>query len=457
LLQWNVAQGASIKGQVTDGTAPIAGVVVSDGYTVTVTDAAGKYAMEKKLQAKFVFISVPENYEIPAEGNIPRFYYKIDSAPTDMEANFTLKPAAVQDSFVLVALADPQPNKEKYLKRFDSETMAELSAIEKDFPAGTNFVGITAGDLVWNAPQLYPGYVKAFEKISFPVYQVIGNHDHDEDVHEDYYASHYFEQYFGPTYYSFNRGKCHIIGLDNIIHSTRKDYKEEVTQEQLDWLKQDLSRVSKDKLIIISMHAPSMFRNGKTLNNSKALYALLDGYETFFVSGHTHRISYMEPNKHIRDFNLGAVFGDGWSGDISNCGSPNGYGIFKIKGNKLDNYYFKATGHPHSYQMRLYPPGACPDKEFSVIAYIWGWHKGWKMEVFEDGKSKGKMTQFKAFDPEAFDFYDGPEKPKEKPSREPAKTDEIFFYTPQKENCSVKLVVTDNFGNVYTEEIQVKK
>ena len=66
--------GMNLVGRVTDGTGPIEGVVVSDGVTVTTTDAQGIYQMRVKRNAPFVFVSVPAEYEIPVENGMPKIY-----------------------------------------------------------------------------------------------------------------------------------------------------------------------------------------------------------------------------------------------------------------------------------------------------------------------------------------------------------------------------------------------
>ena len=57
----------------TDG-APMEGVVVSDGYTVTQTDAEGRYEITAPRCAAFVWVSAPEGYMAPwKESGIPAF------------------------------------------------------------------------------------------------------------------------------------------------------------------------------------------------------------------------------------------------------------------------------------------------------------------------------------------------------------------------------------------------
>ena len=57
----------------TDG-APMEGVVVSDGYTVTQTDAEGRYEITAPRCAAFVWVSAPEGYMASLkESGIPDF------------------------------------------------------------------------------------------------------------------------------------------------------------------------------------------------------------------------------------------------------------------------------------------------------------------------------------------------------------------------------------------------
>lgn len=57
----------------TDG-APMEGVVVSDGYTVTQTDAEGRYEITAPRCAAFVWVSAPEGHMAPLkESGIPDF------------------------------------------------------------------------------------------------------------------------------------------------------------------------------------------------------------------------------------------------------------------------------------------------------------------------------------------------------------------------------------------------
>lgn len=450
------SKGNNLVGYISDGQKGIANVVVSDGFATATTNDEGIYQMHRNDSAKFVFISVPAEYKMPVNGSIPAHYKPIDQGLETVFANFQLERKNIENNFTLVALADPQPSVEWELKRFRQETVKDIQALVAQ-SATTSFVGITLGDLTWDAPQLYPGYTDAVNEIPFALLPVIGNHDHDQNVIDnDRKASHNFEKYFGPTYYSYNEGQCHFVVMDDIIYGNRKSYKNRISDEQIAWLKEDLQYVNKDKLIIIGVHAPTTFHTHQ-LENSKELYEILTGYKVIILSGHTHNAAYTEISKDITEYTLNAVFGSGWIGDINPRGGPNGYGIFEIEGNKLKNQYFKATGFPSSYQMKLYPPGSSEEHKNSVIANVWNWNEHWTVEVYENGKLQGNMTQYLGFDPFAQEYMLGPDKPRHRPKTEPKKSGNMFHYTPKSKKAVIKVVAKDEFGNVYTDQINLKE
>lgn len=75
--------------------------------------------------------------------------------------------------------------------------------------------GIDCGDIVGDTPSLYPSYIDTVASLGFPVYRTIGNHDMTYGGRTFEYSYQTFENYFGPTYYSFNKGKAHYIVLNN--------------------------------------------------------------------------------------------------------------------------------------------------------------------------------------------------------------------------------------------------
>ena len=54
----------------------------------------------------------------------------------------------------------------------------------------------------------------------------------------------------------------------------------------------------------------------------------------------------------------GGACGAWWSSNLNVDGAPNGYSIYEIKGNVVDNWVAKSTGRPETYQMRVYDGNA---------------------------------------------------------------------------------------------------
>ncbi len=110
-------------------------------------------------------------------------------------------------------------------------------------------------------------YQQIMSGLSVPVYNVVGNHDMVLSAREPGtggYGKELFEKYCGPRYQSFDYGDWHCVVLDEWVVK-RKDglcadtrnallLTKDIDLEQLDWLKNDLSRCASDKDIVIFTH-----------------------------------------------------------------------------------------------------------------------------------------------------------------------------------------------------------
>jgi len=460
-IDFEVKPGMDLVGKVLDGTTPLANILVSDGYTITQTDANGIYQMKKNDLAKFAFVIIPEDCEVPTKGRIPAFYKKIDKELNMNLASFSLKKITKVSDFTLVAVADPQPSDFFEMERFNRETIVDINKHAQTVSGPV--YGITVGDLVWDRMDLFGQYTNAVNKLSFPMFSVIGNHDHNQNIiNDDYTASAEYEEHFGPTYYSYNIGDCHFVVLDDVYYTDRDNYEGYITEEQLKWLEEDLKHVSKDKMIILGTHIPTKRRATSTaVTNNQALYDLLAGYKVRIISGHTHYNFTTTISADIEENTLGAAFGAFWSGDICPDGSPNGYAVYEIKGNKINNWYYKGTGQDASYQLKLYAPitdnieNLPEDIKYSVIANIWSWNTGWSVKVFEDDVEKGDMIKYRNYDPLAYDLLLGPDKPKRHPiAAEPVLTDHLFYYKPKNTTWqTIRVEATDLYGTKHIQSI----
>ena len=452
-------------GRVTDGAGPIEGVVVSDGVTVTTTDAQGIYQMRVKRNAPFVFVSVPAEYEIPVENGMPKIYKKIAMGDNDVvQRSFKLERTGKKERFTLLALADVQIGRDDEVTMLDEEVLPLLIPyVQQELEAPV--YGISLGDLVWDNMPFHEVYKQRIRKIGVPVFQVIGNHDHNKAITVDADADASFEAAFGPTYYSYNIGDCHFIVLDDVLYTGSSSYTADITDEQMAWLEQDLKYVPKDKLIIIGLHIATSRRNRPTSHvaDYKELYALLDGYNVRILSGHSHNNYTTTISETIEENTLGAVMGAYWNGEeLCNDGSPRGYAVYEIEGNRIRNWYYKGTAFPREYQMYLYGPGEAVSEKYrdGLILNIFNWHTTWTVEVQEDNAGWVTLPSDSnlryEMDRRAYDFMFGDTKPEHRPTAEPeSNNDHMFYYKPASESWgTVTVRASDPYGNVYTESIR---
>lgn len=434
--------GEKLKGRVLSNGKGLAGVVISDGYTVLATDANGEYELEPHADAVALFVSTPAGYEFLQTKSIARHYYLLSEISDRKNANFSLQPLTKNDddhSFII--WADPQVKNQSDVNKMMSNSVTDVQRLVRSQP-GTLFHGICVGDIVWDAHELFADYDKAVGAMGIPFYQCLGNHDMDYNKGGDETSDDTFQKLYGPTYYSFNRGQVHYVVMDNVRYLGKdRDYDGYFQQNQLDWLQKNLSFVPKEKLVVLCVHIPVHNTKNKT-----ALYQLLAGRQTHIISGHTH-YHLNDVQENIFEHNLGTVCGAWWTGPICVDGTPNGYGVFRAQGAEL-SWYYKATGKDKDYQMSA-TSSNLNDTQKQVIVNIWNYDPAWKNEYWVDGAGKGSLEQFEGFDPTAYANLLGPEKPKPRGFAEPHKTNHMFRAVVPAGAREVKVKATDRFGNEY--------
>jgi len=239
---------------------------------------------------------------------------------------------------------------------------------------------MTLGDITFDNTIQWDPMVNTMKNVSIsgneylPFFQTIGNHDHDAAEVTDYASVNNYVKRFGPTDYSFNIGKAHVVVMDNVVGVRSKgntwEYEGGFSSRQYQWLKQDLDLVDnkEEKLIIFCSHIP--FRNGAasggaSVNTDKyysAVLTLLQNFkEAHMMIGHTH---YNQNFVHtarkakagmpIYEHIHGAACGAWWTCNSNVTGGPNGYTIYEIEGASIKNWLMKGTNRPLDYQMRVY-------------------------------------------------------------------------------------------------------
>lgn len=469
---------ALITGHVlTDNGSPVAGVAVSDGVTISQTDASGAYELPYRDNAEFVFVSVPSGYDIPLDqSGSPLMYKRVSGAGV---YDFALHPqddgGKADSTHVLFVFSDPQVLNGYDDHRFRYETVEDVLAFKSTYPAGTKFYGLCVGDIVWdwyNANSMMKGY---FEAMGFPSFMVIGNHDHNcqaanqgSATKQDSIADDKFTAVWGPTYYSFNIGAVHYVILDNVMYTGyggNKSYNCGLTPEQNAWLQQDLALVPNGTPIVVSFHIPS--RSMTSVQTNLKQWMNKGAVVQHLLSGHTHTNIVNEISARLIERTMGAAEGAFWSSNWCADGSPNGYMVYEANGSKgFDNWFYKATGYPKEYQIRTYPVNSIDagnSKTNCVLANVWSFDSKSEVNIYENGV-KHVMRQFTGIDPKIHDVMlaegdtrpnypgsDGGTIASKNPGAEA--TSHLFYYEPQDPNADFVVEFKDRFGHIYTEPV----
>ena len=207
--------------------------------------------------------------------------------------------------------------------------------------------------------------------------------------------------------------------------------------------------------VVVFMHIPAYCTQHERRNarrpernvvvvNREALYSALEGYAARIIVGHMHELEHLEDGGARIDV-CGAVCGAWWTGEICGDGTPNGYGIYTVRGEEISGQY-KSTHFPLDHQMRVYPRGSDRSAPEEIVANIWDWDPAWEVVWIEDGIRKGSMARRRGSDPLSVALHTGPEHPAKHPWVEPYVTDHLF-YAPVAAGASAIIVeATDASG-----------
>ena len=434
-------RAATVTGKVTANGKPLANVLISDGFSIVPTAADGSYQLNPAEKAEFVFISIPSGYEFPHEKFIARHYRRLSEGSN---LNFELVPLKQNDDkHTFIVWADPQVRNKKDVAQMMAQSVPDTRRTVESL-AGQLVHGIGVGDLAWDNLEFFNDYDKAIGQIGIPFFQGLGNHDMDYRQGGDETSDRTFKKQYGPTYYSFNRGRAHYVMIDDVRYLGReREYDGYITEEQLDWLEKDLRYVKKDDLLIICLHIPVY----NQVKNNKALYRLLRPFKNVHImSGHTH---YNENNidDNIYEHNHGTVCGAWWTGPVCEDGCPRGYGVYSVEGNDM-KWYYKSMDTDKSNQLSLFI-----DENGKAFANVYNWDPKWKVEYWIDGQYKGIMKNEPGLDPVATALYLGDKLPAGRTFPEPRETKHLFVAR-MKEGKKIKVVATDRFGDKYEREME---
>jgi hypothetical protein len=376
------------------GNPGLAGVLVSNGRDIAVTDADGRYTLPLPEEA-VIFVIKPAGFMPPVDPatNLPRFYrlHQPEGSPASLNLTFAgvpptgPLPASVDfalrrldepTAFEVVLFTDPQPESDVEVDFIREDVIEALAGTKAKF-------GLTAGDIMFDDLSLYERYNAIIGTIGLPWWNVGGNHDLNFEAPDRRRSRETYKRVFGPNYYAFFYAKTLFLMLDDVDylgtdptkpHGAGK-YEGRLDATQLEFIRNVLAHTPPELLIVMVMHIPlnNYLDPGMAydmLNNRDQLFALFEGRRfTVSFSGHTHTTEHhyfdaadgwkgeMPHHHHV----LTAVSGSWWSGPYdhrgvacadSRDGSPNGFHILSVDGNAYRTRYVPAK-EPNGRQVRL--------------------------------------------------------------------------------------------------------
>ena len=462
--------GSNIYGKVVtaDGK-PLPGVVVSDGLQCVITDPDGNYRMKSKLEdVRFIMVSPPSGYEAESESSIPQTFLRVKRHEVAVKADFSLKYTGEKDDYTMIMIGDPQMrrlNADGSGERFRDVVIPDIEQLQGD---NQNFYAINLGDLVYNWMNGWDDYVDISATASFPMYNLVGNHDLDQaNLFDVNLGTAYYENYIGPTYYSFNIGKVHYVMLNTILTDAqsvgKRNYTYGITDEAIKWLTDDLSYVPKDMTLVICSHALLFQGNSQNdfkYRNGEKLRAEIEKFSKIYAwGGHSH-LNYGCHHAWDGGQLVGVTVARCTGGlrsnrEMFNDGTPNGYMVVSVKDGDM-TWYYKSVGQEQDYQLRVYSPQRTQSEY--VKATIWNWSPNfWGMpQWYENGVKVGELERFNDEDVAYKEFYAERQEQKDPQIRHlrPSKSDAAFRIKPSEGVRSGEVRVTDNFGNTYTQTVE---
>lgn len=453
-LMSTMADAKVVRGEVRCGKESLADVIVTDGKNFAQTGKKGKFSLNIAPDADFVYIITPSGYYADHSSGSPAFYQKVEDRDF---FTFDLKKASKSDTYNIIAIGDPQPKTQEQLDEFAGKPLDDIINTVSELKGTT--VGIVLGDICYDRLHLQEKWKDVIVRAGFPVYTVVGNHDHDMKCTGDVESIKAYRNNLGPENYAFFIGGDLMIVLDNIIYKGKKKYDEGYTDDILRWVKTLISYIPKDVSLYIAQHSPlNSGRRGRMIVNHDRMLDLLRGRKVTFISGHSHWCGNYEYADNIREHNVGAICGTWWDAYHCTDGTPRGYKVYTCKEGDL-SWYYKSVDKDRDFQFEIFMPGECRNNPESLVVNVWDFDPAWRVEWWQNDKYKGLMKQVGEYSPlheaeinATFEKL-GQEIPGYKKTKE---TVHYFAARPSSKAVSVRVKVTDRFGNSWDKTVSFK-
>lgn len=374
-----LAAKKTVTGRVTCDGKGVVGVVVTDGVNMTKTDAKGAYALPTKVKdphCQFVHISIPSGYEVERIGNAPQFYKRVD--PKAKKQSFDFKLTKVDQSvYSMLTIADSHVcggvNKRSHKDdraRYCSTLVPALQ--EHAAKCEGRVYMLSLGDMTQTGSR--PGWkgrptgysmadYMADTKVDFPIFNAIGNHDHNHapkgEIFDDetvYQSRADFHRDLGPEYYSFTIGREHYVVVDNSFVLTKdsgpttkvdavKGYQIRLCDYQNEWLKKDIAALDKSQIdrIVVVAHCGIFGYTGKFyMMYAEEFLQNFTDYEVVALIGHhhaDHTVKKRIDGRMVYQFMHPSAAGTAWFTYNNTEGTPAAIVDYTFKNGKITRTY----------------------------------------------------------------------------------------------------------------------
>jgi 3',5'-cyclic AMP phosphodiesterase CpdA len=254
------------------------------------------------------------------------------------------------NEFSFIFMTDIHLQPERNANEGFTQAINRVNKLKPDFVlTGGDLIMDALGQSFGRADSLYKLYQTTSEFFNMPVYNTLGNHEifgiyKKSMVPEDHpeYGEKMFKNRLGDSYYSFDHKGWHFIILNSVEDTGEDRYIGLVDKPQMEWIKEDLSKLDKEMPIVISTHIPfvtsfmqinygSLKPNSDNLVviNSKEVLELFEDYNLKLVlQGHLH---YLEDiyTQSIHFITGGAVSSRWWQGKEN--GLEEGFLMINVK------------------------------------------------------------------------------------------------------------------------------
>lgn len=260
-----------------------------------------------------------------------------------------------ESKFSFVFMTDIHVQPERNADEGLLKAIAKINELNPDLVInGGDFIMDALGQTKERSDSLYQLYKKLQKEFAMPVFNTIGNHEHyafynKEEVSRDDpdYGDKMFRRYIGLPYYSFNHKGWHFIILNSVMETDDRGYRGGISEDQLEWLKDDLASVDSNTPIAVSVHIPfitamnqilsgSLSPNdtGDVINNSKEVLSLFDDKNLKLVlQGHLHYLEDLYIGGKTHFITGGAVSASWWRGP--RYGMEEGFLLIHVDGEEI--------------------------------------------------------------------------------------------------------------------------